>query len=196
MAEKEYRRLTWRAARPKGRWTVGFTTRDSLWLGKDHLLSINSTWFTEEYKRFYFRDIQAIVIRKTRRREFWTMILSLLLLPCAGLAIQQFSKTGLSADLLPWGIMTGIVALPLVLNNLLGPACTCYVRTAVQVEQLASMNRVRRAHRILERIRPLIAAAQGELTPEEISSGMRQLTEADAAVEIAKRVVTSELNFS
>ena len=180
----------------KGRFSVGIAARESLWLGKDHLLSIASTWFTEQYKRFYFRDIQAITIRKTQRREVWNVILSLLSMISLTFLIRAFRRSGFSSDLLPSGIMTGITAVPLVINNILGTACTCYIRTAVQIEELPSINRVRRAYKIIARIRPLIAAAQGELTAEQVSTGMRQLAEADAAAEIAKRrVVTSPLNL-
>ena len=43
-----------------------------LYLGPDHLLQTASTGYSETYKRFYFRDIQAIVIRKTNAGLFWT----------------------------------------------------------------------------------------------------------------------------
>jgi hypothetical protein len=194
VAEKEYRRLTRSSAR-KGQLTA-FATRESLWLGKDHLLSITSNRFTEEYKRFYFQDIQAITIRKTRRREIWNLILSLALLLCLGFLISDFRLTGLSVLLLPWGIPSVLVALPLLFNNLLGPACTCYIRTAVQVEELASMNRVRRVRRILERIHPLIAAAQGELTADQLADGLHGLAREDLASQAARRMDMTPLNLS
>ena len=61
MPEKEYIRL----ARGRRSNIAGFSTSGgyaSLWQGKDHLLSIDSSGYTEEYKRFYYRDIQAIII--------------------------------------------------------------------------------------------------------------------------------------
>ena len=45
----------------------GFIFSASLWTGADHLLSVKSTRFQEHYKRFYFRDIQAIVITRVPR---------------------------------------------------------------------------------------------------------------------------------
>ena len=53
MAEAEYQRLT--RAHPRSGFAVAFAARSSLWLGKDHLLCIDSTGFSESYKRFYFR---------------------------------------------------------------------------------------------------------------------------------------------
>jgi len=35
-----------------------------LWIASDHLLLVKSTRVAEQYKRFYFRDIQAFVIRE------------------------------------------------------------------------------------------------------------------------------------
>src|SRR5438093_13233817 len=34
----------------------------TLWLAGDHILSVDSHRFSEEYKRYYFKDIQAIVV--------------------------------------------------------------------------------------------------------------------------------------
>jgi hypothetical protein len=196
VAEKEYTRLTRPAVYNSGRIVVALSSRQSLWLAKDHLLSIRSNRFTEEYRRFYFRDIQAITIRRTRRRQFWNMVLCLLLLVFLGLFVSQVTQSGLSSDLWAWSVVLALVGVPLLMNNLRGPTCTCYIRTAVQVEELPSMNRVSKVHKILGRIRPLIAAAQGELTPEQLSSGLQELAQAAAAPEASRRFVTSPLNLS
>src|ERR1017187_936684 len=45
----------------------GFFRRNTLWLGPDHLLLVDSTRFSETYKRFYLRDIQTVIIRKAPR---------------------------------------------------------------------------------------------------------------------------------
>jgi hypothetical protein len=60
-------------------------------------------------------------------------------------------------------------------NLILGRTCRCFLRTAVQTEQLPPLDRVRRAQKVFARLRPLIAAAQGgELAPETISEMLRQ----------------------
>jgi hypothetical protein len=196
VAEKQYHRLTRPAVYSSGRIIVALSWRQSLWLAQDHLLSIRSNRFVEEYRRFYFRDIQAVTIRKTRRREFWNVVLSLVLLLCLGFFIARMVQFGFSSDLWPWFVLLGFVGLPLLFNNLRGPTCTCYMRTAVQVEELPSMNRLRKAQKILARIRPLIAAAQGELTAQQVSNGMQELAQAATATEASRRFVTSPLNLS
>src|SRR5262249_39467939 len=45
----------------------GFIRGASLWLGPDHVLAVNSLRFREEYKRYYFRDIQALVVARSPR---------------------------------------------------------------------------------------------------------------------------------
>jgi hypothetical protein len=194
VAEKQYQRLTRSAPYSSGRITVALAWRQSLWLAQDHLLSIRSNRFVEEYRRFYFRDIQAITVRKTRRRDFWNMVLSLLLLFCVAILMSQ--DNAIRMAVWAWSLVLVLVGLPLLLNNLLGPTCTCYMRTAVQVEELPSMNRLRKAQKILMLIRPLIAAAQGELTTEQVSIGMQELAQAAAATEASRRFVTSPLNLS
>src|SRR6185369_4389908 len=47
----------------------------SLWLGSDHVLSVKSLRFREEYKRFHFRDVQAIVIVESPRFHISTRAL-------------------------------------------------------------------------------------------------------------------------
>ena len=135
--------------------------RQSLWLADDHLLSIDSASYNEEYKRFYFRDIQAIFICPTSRRAIWNGILSAVLI----MHLLVFGWMGASATILM--IVAVILAIPLVVNNIFGPACRVYLRTAVQVEELPSLSRIPRAQKVLNRIRPMIEVDQQPLLREE-----------------------------
>jgi hypothetical protein len=169
MATTEYQRLT--SSRARSSFAVAFMSRTSLWLGADHLLFVESNGYTEAYKRFYFRDIQALVVQKTQKAAIINAVLAIplvLILPFAlgtqalGLKIFLFS-------------LAGLFALILLVNLLLGRTCRCFLRTAVQIEQLPPLDRLGRAQKVFARLRPLIAAAQGgELSPETISELMRQ----------------------
>ena len=44
---------------------TGLFSCASLWLGPDHLLLVESRRIAEDYKRFYFNDIQTFVLRRT-----------------------------------------------------------------------------------------------------------------------------------
>jgi len=168
MAEREYHRLT--PARPRSQFAIVSTGNSSLWLGKDHLLCVDSTSYTESYKRFYFRDIQSIIVQKTDRQRISSLILGF----CAGICLLFLLVTDNTGIKVLWGIIAGLFGLVLLLDVIAGPSSYCLLRTAVQSEELASMNRLRRARRVLNRVRPLIAAAQGELTPEELAARLNQ----------------------
>jgi len=162
VAEREYTRLT------RGHLRTGFavavTSRCSLWLGHDHLLFIDSNGYTENYKRFYFRDIQAFTLGISKRRLVWNLVLGILTAIC--LMVWLADIFSISPTKSVGGIITGVLltllfAVPLLFNNLLGPTCSCQIKTAVQSEELPSLNRLRRARRVLARLRPFIIEAQG-----------------------------------
>jgi hypothetical protein len=169
MAEKEYRRLT--RSRSRTAFSIVSTSRASLWVGKDHLLCIDTNGYTETYKRFYFRDIQAVILRKTVEWHIISVILSLIVGGFGLIALLG----GNAAVAWIFGTIAGLFGLLLLLNIIGGPTCSFHMRTAVQVEHFPSISRVRVARRMLTRLRPLIASAQGQLAPEEIPALMHGL---------------------
>lgn len=181
--EIKYKRLTRSGARSG--FAVAFQSRASLWLGPDHLLSVESSGYTEKYKRFYFRDIQSFVVQKTnvfRTLNFIFGVILLFLLVLLGWAIKANGASN-SQDGAFYGIFFGaffgaVFLILLLLNLIRGESCKTFLRTAVQIEQLPSLNRVRKTRNVLKKIHPLIAVAQGgELTPEAVSAQLRESTE-------------------
>jgi len=174
MAAIEYTKLT--PPRRRAAFGVVSVARSNLWLGKDHLLCVETEGFTENYRRFYFRDIQAITLQRTNRALVWTLV--------SGMFTVLFFLIVLASDQnatkFTFGIFAGVAAMPLILNLLYGPTCKCELRTAVQTENVPSMSRVRRARKVLDRIRPLIAEAQGQLAAEEIPLRFREMIGAPA----------------
>ncbi|MGO8839290.1 MAG: hypothetical protein ACLQAH_09550 [Limisphaerales bacterium] len=191
MPEQEYQRLT--RTRSRSAFAVAFVSRTSLWLGKDHLLCVDSSGYTETYKRFYFRDIQVITLVTTKRRTVWNGVLVVPIVIClAGLANSLFSlPREAGAAIVTWAIFSAVFIAPLLLNNLMGPTCTGYLRTAVQIEELPSLNRLRRARKVLERIRPFITAVQGGLSPDEISARIRAAATSPDATALGSGVALS-----
>src|SRR5580693_8033557 len=45
----------------------GFFNVSTVWAGPDHLLLVRGSRFREEYKRFYYRDVQAIAVARAPR---------------------------------------------------------------------------------------------------------------------------------
>src|SRR2546425_13007038 len=112
MADIEYMRLT-RSRPRRGSFFSGLATSSSLWLGKDHLLNIDSNRFSEQYKRFYFRDIQAIATVRNKRREAWNILLTLFVL-----SSLLFVVAGTPRVAGAWAL---IFLIMLLVNNVLGP---------------------------------------------------------------------------
>ena len=184
VSKSTYKRLT----RERGSGVLGNIgiTRSSLWLGEDHLLLVECSGYSENYKRFFFRDIQAVTIRKTKARMVWNWIWGALL-ALSGLIIWASSYDSTAPDaffaaMVAAAIMLAIFGIPLLLNNLFGPTCTAEIRTAVQTESLPSLARVRKTKKIMSRIRPLIIAAQGQLSTEEVTARIREAAVAPAAL--------------
>src|SRR6516162_3063872 len=116
MAEKKYHRLT--RERGPAQFSVAAITRSSLWLGDDHLLLVECTGYSETYKRFFFRDIQAITISKTKVRVVWNWVWGVLV-AIAGLIIWASSHDASSATgaIVAAIIVLIIFGIPLLLNN-------------------------------------------------------------------------------
>ena len=73
----QYQRLPGGGMARKGSSFIAATrTTCRLWLGDDHLLQVESMGgYSETYKRFYFRDIQAIIVQRTRTWVVWNIVL-------------------------------------------------------------------------------------------------------------------------
>ena len=154
--QKEYKRLP-----GKGQsFLIGHST---LWLGKDHLLSVDSRRLSEDYKRFYYTDIQSVITQKTAVGKIQNLFLALF-----------FGFFILVHMLIPegWSIFFGILAalflLALLINWLRGPTCVCHLQTAVQTEKLPSLNRLRNARKAVHLLKALIERTQGPLTSEAL----------------------------
>lgn len=149
---------------------TGLASRSKLWLGTGHLLAITSTGYWENYRRFYFRDIQAFVIRPNNRGRIanivFAVLASLPLLSALVLAIGYNPDYELA---LFWGIIAGIFLACLAINTFRGPTCRVHVKTAVQMEELPSLRRLKRVNELLNFLQPLITEAQGEFPPPEVA---------------------------
>jgi len=115
----------------------GFIRRASLWEGSDHLLSVSGTRFSEEYRRFYYRDIEAIIIQKCPRAGSIGMYVVSALVCLIGGIVAATSRAPLV-----WAIPAASFAF-LLARALLSfrYSCRCFVQTAVSREELPSLFR-------------------------------------------------------
>lgn len=138
--------------------------RSKIFLGQDHLLCIFQKKYEEGYRRFYFKDIQAIITRRNRLDLLWNTVF--VILSIIFLAISK----GL------WPLSAFFLSLILI-NWLRGPTCTCHIQTAVSKEKLPSLNRMKRALKVINQIIPFIEREQGKLEHDEIVSNIQKISE-------------------
>lgn len=163
--DKPYRRLPGVTYKSFGKHT--------LWQGKDHLLAMYSNGMLEDYRRFYYRDIQGLVITKTRKAAVIATVIFLLCLISAILS-WHFSR-----DLAPWSVFFGIVSgvfLVYLLSSLMkGPSCECRIITAVQNEPLRAVTLLRHGRKLATALKPLILASQNDMEPVEPEKAVKAL---------------------
>jgi hypothetical protein len=156
----EYQRLS----RPH----FGLNGTASLWLGPDHLLQVSNALGWERYRRWFFSDVQAFIIRRNATRLVWNIVVGLggvfvgfgALAVLAAPSSSPGEQMGLNILAGVLGIIAlGFLAIALV-NTLLGPTCTFYLQTPHGMEKLAAPGRISVVERLIERVRPLAEAAQ------------------------------------
>jgi hypothetical protein len=136
---------------------IGYHT---LWQGADHLLQIYSRLGAEDYKRYYFDDIQAIITRKTGSGRIQNIVIGTLFgLFCLFAVISGGG----------WSVFHAAVAAAilfiLLVNILKGPTCETVLLTAVQTEKLHSLHRLKTTEPVMNRLRSIIERRQGRIDP-------------------------------
>lgn len=140
-----------------------------LWRGEDHLLTVASTFGVERYRRFYLRDIEAIIARRTPARLWWNIvwgaILVLSILGVIGLYVAIRGSAGvdggpvggwLSYSAGRW-VLFGLFGSPvpllactiLVVNSLRGPTCACSFQTRTGIQRVPALARIRVVERLV-----------------------------------------------
>ena len=139
----------------------GFVFSASLWTGADHILSVKSTRFQEQYKRFYFRDIQAIVVTKAPRFVISPAALAAALL---AIGVLIFSARVAPAARWLWMLLAVLTAVWIYISA--AQSCTCRLYTAVSREDLPSLYRLWTARKALAELEQRIAQVQGVFTQD------------------------------
>ncbi len=140
---------------------------NSLWLGKDHLLSVHYKVFSQEYRRYYYKDIQAII---TCKNDSFKIVNSILAMVSGILILLAFFLGDVGTIFT--SVFGGLFFLGLLIYLGWGPDCVCYIKTAVQIEKLSPLSRLRRVKKAMAIIHPIIQAVQGELHPEMLEQHM------------------------
>ena len=142
----------------------------SLWLGKDHLLQVTNTFAVEEYRRWYLREIQSFVLRRTSGRMIWNIVLgviALLFFVIAGAAIFAAIEASAGDDRVMLSIIGGLAAflglalcIVALINTAMGPSCTVFIQTPHGLDRLRSPGRLSSFEKLAVRLQPVIESAQ------------------------------------
>ena len=137
----------------------------TLWQGADHLLQVYSRVGVEEYKRFYFNDIQAVITRKTAVGKIQNIVM--------GCLVLIFILPAISLDggwFLFYAIVPAAMLLLLLVGLFKGPTCETKLMTAVQTEKLHSLHRLKNTFKVMDRLGIQIQRTQGTLKREELDN--------------------------
>ncbi len=137
----------------------GIGNGSSLWLAPDHLLLVRTRMFREEYKRFYLRDIQAIVMARCPRFHISTRSLAVAFAWLFPWLFWVVLPTGFG--IVWWAVAVILTGAWLAFSFFF--SCTCRLYTAVSDDPLPSLYRTWTARRFLDEVKPWIDEAQGTL---------------------------------
>jgi uncharacterized integral membrane protein len=142
-----------------GRGSFQVATRSRMYRGPDHLLIVQSTGYTEEYKRIFFRDIRYVEVRKTQAQLFTGIVAALVTLLLALLLLFNVPKIAVALFCLPF--LTWFIV-----NLALGPTCECYIATNVQTLKIPTPRRMRKVTMLIGFLRAQTAAIESVETPQ------------------------------
>jgi hypothetical protein len=137
-------------------------TQISLWQGADHLLQVEKDGYTENYRRFYFADIESFTIRRDNRRRNYSITLGILLAFFVWIIVMVPGPAKIVLS-----VPAAILAIALIVNFQKGPTCVTHLTTAVQRQEIQSLRRVRTAERALNEIFNGSQQTQGLLSAED-----------------------------
>jgi hypothetical protein len=143
---------------------VGSLTGGTKWyLSEDCLLAARRMMYAVDYRRFYLRDLESIVVWRTRV-WLWRMVLVLVLFGAIGIMFwQRVDSTT--------GAIIGGVGLAWVLAELvLGPTAAARLRTTGASVDLRLVARTRRARKVLGKIDAAIRATRVEQATAPVTS--------------------------
>ena len=159
-----------------------------LFLAPDHLLLVRSNRFEERYQRFYFKDVQALVVTGLPSRTWLQAAMGVLAGAIFLLALTLVPNPAWRAVLGMLGVFPAVIGL---VDYFRGERCRMILKTAVSNEPLPPVSRMPIARSVIARLKPLVEQQQlGEWNPEMVpASGPPVLAPAPMVVAPANRLM-------
>ena len=146
----------------------------SLWEGTDHFVQIEVLAFSETHKRFYFEDVKAFTLCRTRRGLWLHLLWGVFTVATAAIALWTFASGYSSGGALDWlaVLVPSCFALAWLTHLALGPTCACHVMTPVQNARLGALARTRRARKVLAYLARRAQTSQGSVVTVETAASL------------------------
>jgi hypothetical protein len=147
---------------------VGSLTGATKWyLSEDCLLAAKRMMYAVEYRRFYLRDLESIVVWPSHW-WLWRLTIPAVLLAALGISLWQWVNSTA-------GSIFGSMALAWVALELaLGPTARSRIRTTGASVDLPLVKRTRRARKVLARIDVAVRSTRSVLEPPAAPAIMTQ----------------------
>jgi hypothetical protein len=151
----------------------GFIQKSSIWAGVDHLLLVRGSRFRDEYKRFYYRDIQAIAVARAPRFHLSTRAAAIAFACSVAATVVELLALRFHFSNVVYTVLAAevsgcvLIGLILVWAYVSGrQSCRCRIYTAVSADDLPSVYRRWTARKFLAEVEQLIAQTQGTIAGE------------------------------
>jgi hypothetical protein len=167
---------------------VGNLSGGTKWyLSDDCLLAAKRVMYTVEYRRFYLRDLESIVVWPSRTWFLRPIIPGVLFLGLGALLWEVASAT-------TGAIFCGLGLLWAVIELALGPTAEARIRTTGAAVDLPLVKRTRRAQRLLAKIDEAVRAARGGISEvTAVSPTVGQPAAAESAPNVEASSTTSPI---
>ena len=136
-----------------------------MYAAADHLLAVNDLISTEEYRRFYFSDIQVLTVGRTHHGKILNAVGACL----AFVMIMAVVGTAGTEGAIIFGVLAAIVVVALVLNIVAGPTAAMALPSTSRSPGCGSLVKFRHdeglCHRLADRAFTLAAHSQSLAAP-------------------------------
>jgi hypothetical protein len=153
----------------------GFYRRCTLWMGDDHLLLVESSGYTEQYKRLHYKDIQAVIIQETTRKRDLNILFTAFAFLAATPSLIQLDVLDSLLSFL--GIITSATFLLALLVNIhKGQTCLCRIQMPLANHEVPSLGRQKHVHALLDRLKPEVERFQGRISREDMKASLYRMS--------------------
>ena len=162
------------------------------YLSEDCLLAAKRIMYTVEYRRFYLRDLECIMVWPSRLWR-WRLIVPAAAFAAVGASFWAW------VDATAGEVFVSIALAWLALELVLGPTAKSRIQTTGATVDLPLVSRMRRARKVLAKVDTAVRAARGLVeqpgsspgVSSEVEPNVQGRSEASASVPVTAAIETN-----